>query len=306
MYFYEVLPKLHEGAQGQPLAASTVKGLMSNLSQCFEMRGQSGPWDAQTHSGNPVHSQEVRRAQEAYGNKLPKQGVRERSAPPMRWEKIKQMVGGINEALALCAARAEGAATEEVQRHVRDSAFLLCMWHTMHRGQDCLYLDWEHVYLETGTGIHAVQKLWTVEDAPVDGTLVLVPRASKTEHRTRPRSQLIVSSGQTDPMTCGVLHLRRYFAWQTVANGGSVPTGPVFKATTGRGERLSATGAGNRVKTLLRLYSVDEGETMHGIRRGTVQHAVQSAVSDDQIMRAAGMVSRDTLQRYQDRGRHLS
>jgi hypothetical protein len=56
---------------------------------------------------------------------------------------------------------------------------------------------------------------------------------------------------------------------------------------------------------LLSRYSIDEGETMHGIRRGTMQQADEDGLPAEQIKKRAGITCDEVFDKYVDIGRHL-
>jgi hypothetical protein len=78
----------------------------------------------------------------------------------------------------------------------------------------------------------------------------------------------------------------------------------VFHNST-RAAQWASTALASRFKALLARYCLDEGETVHGIRRGTMQHAYASGVPVLEIMQQACIVTPGICSRYLDVGRHL-
>ena len=306
VYFYRFLPGQHTGRTAGQLAAQTVKGLMSNISQCMEMRGRCGPWDPEQQHGNPVLSSEVQRAVQAYGNELSQQGVRERSAAPVHEAKLRLLIERLEDDIEQQVGSLQQPLHKQFPRRLRcdlrDSAHLKVMWHSLRRGGDLHRLDWTEVYMQTEDGsIQPVQQAWVAENAapPLQGTLLLVPRCSKTEHGKRVQTQEVAS--QSDPLLCGVSALYRLYQWELSAAQATKLEGPVFKTSTG--SRMQSSAACNRVRILLQRYGLDEGETMHGIRRGSIQR--QQNRPAHEVMRQAGMRSFENYLKYNDPGRHL-
>jgi hypothetical protein len=91
-----VLPLHHQGRDRGPLAATTVRGLMSALSQNFKACGCDRQWDDAVCSGNLVQSSLVQSAIEAYARMLVSQGVRERRAVPMLADKLVRLVRAVD------------------------------------------------------------------------------------------------------------------------------------------------------------------------------------------------------------------
>lgn len=302
VYFYRQLLPSHTGRDQDDAATSTVRGKLSNLSMCFELHGRSGTWDPSTGHGNPVLSRDVQHALQAYGRRLLHQGVRERSAVPLAWDKL-QMLISLLDLDVRAAVRRSGPVTVSTFCDVRDGALLLYMWHSLRRCKDALYINWEDIYFKCGFHFINIQPYWSVVSAPPAGQLVLVPSASKTEHDGRPKTQLLASDDPT-AVTCGVRWLYMLYHCQRRHADKQTLQGPVF-CSSRDGTRLRTAAALNRIKALLARYRCDGGETVHSLRRGSIQDARASGASDASVKARSGITTDDILARYMDLGRHL-
>jgi hypothetical protein len=124
-----------------------------------------------------------------------------------------------------------------------------------------------------------VDEAWTrhpwAREARCTGTLAFLPDHTKTAQTRRPGS-VIVHAAPAGPATfCAVQQLRTYFTWLLVSHGEVAADGWVFHNSTRPAQWPSAALAA-RFKTLLARYDLDEGETVHGIRRGAMQQAYAS------------------------------
>ena len=119
--------------------------------------------------------------------------------------------------------------------------------------------------------------------------LVLDIPISKTQHdATQPPDAVVLPRSRT-PGHCPVVGLR---SWLEAA---AITTGPLFQATTPRGNRLAAGGrrlGGARINTIvqeaLRRVDIDpdtEGFSAHSLRAGFVTYAAARGASDRAIAR---------------------
>ena len=151
----------------------------------------------------------VQGALESYGRENAQLGLRERSAKPLNEAKLRQLMqqlendinqqaGGLTQCPSVFFPRS-------LRCNMRDSAHVLYIWQTIKRGGDGHQADWPDVYLKTGDECISIQQVWAPEVAapPLSGTLLWLPRASKTEHGKRARTQELCASC-SDPVLCGV------------------------------------------------------------------------------------------------------
>ena len=304
VYFYKVLLPSHHGRQQDDAAGSTIKGRLSNLSMCFVNHDRIKPWDPDSCIGNPVLSRDVQNAVSVYCKMLVRQGVRERSAVPFTEAKLAYVVQQLYGAVQQSTHNGQATSAPSISTlvNIRDAALLTYMWHTMRRCNDALYINWENVHVKLGDQVVDAQSLWVTVSSPPFGKLLLVPSKSKTEHEGRPRTQELLSRDSTE-LTCGMFWLFMHFRWQLRESGRDRLSGPVFCSS--RGNRFTTSAAINRIKTLLQRYGCYDGETMHSLRRGTLQHARAAGVPDAHVKALSGITTDEVLAVYMDEGRHL-
>jgi hypothetical protein len=306
--FHHLLPS-HPGRDGGLPASSTVIGLMSALTRCFDRRGRIGVWTPTTSHCNPVRALDVQSALQAYQRLLIQSGVRERSAVPMRALKLRNILRAmLSEAADL--GRKVPKDIPAITLRLRDSAMLTYMWGSSRRGADMLYAGWAQVYLQgSDLSLTPVSQVWGGPgvfhhpDTPAGGSLLIVPSQSKTEHVHRPKSQLI--EAHSDPQLCGVIRLRTLYQWYKHHSPDRLQ-GPIFCSVRHPYQGLTSQAVGSRVRECVTKYSTDAGETMHGLRRGAMQQAVADREAPGDIMQHAGLTSVATFQKYVDLGRHLA
>ena len=302
-YLYDCLLPNLTGRTGGSVATSTLQGAVSALGRCFDKYGRERDWCSETGRGNPVRSELVRTAVRAYQQRQTSAGRRPRSAVPLLPSRLATLVRGMDCALADAA---RGGRSEESAVLLRDVTHLLYMWNSGRRGQDALYADWDDLYVQrAGDSAVPAHVLWQGEIAhaePVEGTLLVVPARSKTEHWCRPCTQEVVPNDTSE--LCAIRRLRTLYQWQR-ARFQQRPCGPVFISTREPYVRLRAEAAGARVRVNLARYGCDGGETMHSFRRGHIQAAQAVNEPAAVTMRRAGIVSLSTFTKYTDRGRHL-
>jgi integrase len=310
-YLRHVVPMLHSGrgAPGQPIVASTLRKIVSALSRCFELRERGATWDSKL-GGNPTKSSLVSSWVDTFSHMRRDAGDTETSAVPMTRQKMHRLLDAIeaNIDAETDRLRAEPLPDSELGRLLRDAAILALLWHGKRRGQDMLNLRWGRLFVQRETVLVPVLEAWTAHpwarEARCTGTLVCLPSRTKTAQDSRPGSVVVPATPDADANYCAVQRLRTYFTWLLDSQGEVSPEAFVFHNST-RAAQWASTALASRFKALLARYCLDEGETVHGIRRGTMQHAYASGVPVLEIMQQACIVTPGICSRYLDIGRHL-
>jgi hypothetical protein len=138
-----------------------------------------------------------------------------------------------------------------------------------------------------------------------EGTVFIILRETKTAHAKRPNT-ISIARNSDRKLCCISWMILLYQLLGEAASG--LREGPIFRAVRGDWGRMSVQGMNNRLQQLLETYSSYEGETLHGIRHGSMQAAAlagETGESREQIMRSAGVITPEIVMRYLDVGRHL-
>jgi hypothetical protein len=161
-----------------------------------------------------------------------------------------------------------------------------------------------------GMALVLLQDAWTwhlwAREARCTEALVRLPDHTKTAQTRRPMS-VIVPSAPVGPATfCTVQQLRACFTWLLVTHVQVATDDWVFHNSIRPAQWPSAALAA-RFKKLLARYDPHDGETVHGIRGGIMQHAYASAAGVPvlEITQQAALVTPEVCARYLDVGRHL-
>jgi Phage integrase family len=310
VYLVKIVPVLHKGASGGPVVATTLEGIRSSLSRCFLLRERGGAWDAVRGSGNPARAHCVSSYLEAYRRERHSKGDRETSAVPVSAAKYQALMDAVTENVERETAdlRHAPGVPAELSRLLRDAALFSFLWHSKRRGQDVLEHKWSGMYLQCGTDLVHVSEAWTggplYREQRCTHRLVCQPDRVKTAQAKRPASVLVAPVPLERPEYCAVQWLRTYFTWQ-LDNGQDVSGDQAVFHSSRAGSALTSQAVSNRFKTLLKRYELDDGETVHGLRRGAMQDAVANGVSINTVMQQASMVTPEVCAKYLDVGRHL-
>jgi integrase len=252
-----------------------------------------------------VMSTVVRNAMTAYACKRIRCGARKRSAVPLGAEKVRQVVIAVRGRLGARGAPGEGNATERLLL-LRDVTFMSLLWNARRRGADVVRLNWEDVYVRWGAQQYVWGEWYEMRDPSetrdTEGMVFIIPRETKTEHAKRPNTISIARNCDRN-LCCISWMILLYQLLGEVASG--LCDGPMFRVVRGVWGRMSVQGMNNRLRKLLETYSRYEGETLHGIRRRSMQAAALVGESREQIMQSAGIITPDIVMRYLDVGRHL-
>jgi hypothetical protein len=294
VYIHCQLLPAHRGRDGGKASQSHIDGLLSHLSRVFALRGRSQPWSHQTATGNPVNSDLVRNFKQCYAHGLQKAGKCETSAVPLTWERYTAIMDAFD---AKLHAAIQQVAVRAIATIKRDAAIVSCLWHHSRRGQDNQNTYWDGLF--TAAGKPAIQH-WASGSAALP-QLFMIPRRIKTEQAGRVGTLVLQAADQ--PAYCAIERLRQLYLHQAAL--GPV-TGPIFVALDGKGHRpLSTQAVRDRFKIILRDSGVDQGDTLHDMRRGCAQHDCAAGASEAELRRLTGIRTEATLQRYLDPGRHL-
>lgn len=297
VYINNVLLVKHRGRDGGLMSPSYLETLLSHLKRVFELLGRDQPWSHQTRSGNPVHSDLISNKKQTYATEYQKRGGCETSAVPLQHSRLTDMLDQFDEQLRLARrdhdVRKQGFA-------LRDGAMLACLWAHSRRGQDMQNVHWGGVY--TAEGDVPILQHWAAGGGALQ-TINMIPRMTKCVRNRRVGT--LVIEPYTPAKYCAITRLRDYYR-HLAAQGTMLPADPLFCAMDGKGQRaLTPQAIQARFKNVLRESGDDKGQTVHGMRRGRLQHDRARGATEGQLKQLSGITTDATLQRYLMPARHL-
>jgi hypothetical protein len=133
--------------------------------------------------------------------------------------------------------------------------------------------------------------------------MCLIPTYTKTERRARPGTLALRSS--QDPLTCPARRLKAFFGLLS-SQFCLQATDPVFLSLRPLcGRAISSQALQDRLQKGLAECGGSKGETVHGVRRGAVQAALQGGASASDVALSTGIRTEGILWKNADQGRHL-
>lgn len=299
-YMFGHLLTQRSGRGGGTISGHTLECAISDLNTCFKLLGRVRSWDDDPERGNPINSM-VRATVSAYVTQQNVPGRRERSAVPVAVDHLRRLLLGLDSTIE---ASARSGDTRLWELSIRDAAALAYLFGGCRRGSDILYTQWEDLHMSVGSppSMVPVVKLWGESDHEELGTVYATPSCSKVAHSRRPATQTLPVS--TDRVMCPVRRLRNLFYSELISL--RTPTGAIFRSSTGSRQVLTSQGLGDRVRVLVQRYGIDNGETMHGLRRGGIQYLQDERVPHSDVMLQASIVTPAVYHKYGDRARHLA
>lgn len=294
------------GRRGTELSASTLRQHVSNLSMCFSQRGRKAAWDELAAVGNPVLSQLVREHVEVIERRQHASGVRARSAVPCPRADIQRLLRTID------AQREHAAAVGnqlEQLRCLRDACLVALLWHSSRRAADLLRLTWGHVYVAQTTELACA---YWARSAGVPDAIMITADVLKNAKRSRPLTITVSSESAGSAAFCAVRRLQRLRAaaidLDSQTHGTTGFLFPSYKTVQPPRTAISSAGFANRFKTFVAAAG-QPGEaslsTVHGIRRGRMQHEAAHGTPFSDILLLAGIRTESVGRVYLDPGRHL-
>ena len=301
------------GREQQVITAGYLKSAVSQLSYIFRMHGYKGRWETsqglwETSGalGNPVLSEIVDSYVDTFSKMAAKSGQRERSAVPMTEEKLQAMVEDMNAAMAEEGSGLQVGAHSKVRELTlrRDKALWVTLWSTGRRCADHCRTRWDRVYasVQGPAGKLATDAWQSGEDTP---SLYFSPTQDKTTQSGRVATIQLHRTGTT---LCPVNALRAWWEAASAAEGG------LREGTLGFGRRrastskqpLSTSSVNGALRRRLDAAGLYEGETVHGFKRGRVQHELQHGASEAAVSKKVATSTLSIVRKYGDEGRHLA
>ena len=297
----------HVGTRRRDDAPSTaspsgVSCALSHLSTLFASLGRQGPYDPLTGLGNPCDSDPVRRFKRGYHRDMWAAGYQESSAVPASLAKIERVVDQLTDTLSPSRSALQNLCTE------RDALLLLYSWDSAMRGKEggslCLadFHDSHRVPLfPTGyqAGLPLPEQVWIL---PTHGT--------KTNKRGRAHQDPVhlVRHPEKQSKYCFLTRLWGYLAYSH--SHGYPVTHFVFRPLSrdkqGFSDNAFSSSSFNHMyKSHLAECGIYNGETPHGVRRGTLQSTAASSPGGVLTAALQGRIKTPRiLDKYLDLGRH--
>ena len=295
------------GRDGGEISASTLRQYVSALSSCFCKLGRDTPWNELTRTGNPVLSQLVRSHVDMAARRQHANGHREQSAVPVPEHAIRALLCYIDHAAAAAAA---GGTPLERLRLARDAAALALLWQSSRRGADLLRMRWDHVGVQGS--VCDVTQLWvsSTPGPPCGTTLLITLDEVKNDKRSRPATIVVAPESDERVTMCAVRRLHHLLRLQRVLDGHeSTHVFCSYQRVDPPRRPLTSSGFANQFASLIRAAQLSQpagAYTVHGIRRGRIQHAHAQGATMQDLMRLAGIRTEGIVELYLDAGRHLA
>ncbi len=303
VYLARVWPRTHQARGGGPVAPSTLEGAASALSTFFRQVGRGAPYDEQQGTGNPCTSVFVT----GYLSGYPKQGAAEGRSPvgavPMNEGTMRAVAVYLSRAIA-----EETGGSAKALVLMRDRAVLLLVWATAIRAGNCgelLLSDFrEPGCLQREYDWATLPAPQLAQPYPQGVELWMWQKGDKTHKRGRAEPYYVPA--RAEGQLCAVRALGAYVAacrssgWAAVRGYLFRPLQPDQRAF--KEEPLAVT---DRLERHLEAAMVNQGETMHSLRRGVLQAAAAQGANVLTLLEVGHMKSVGTLGRYLNPTSHM-
>lgn len=285
-----------QGAHGRPCAGKGAE------------EGQLTPFLAALQTGNPVKSKVVADYKEGYARYLTALGYATTSATHFRVEKLEQLVALVSAAQGTARDAldwADKAATVKYLLLERDMLGICGPWECYLRGHDMGRLTKLCVQDRHGWSLfpQLVEEHYTISPGQ---PYQLAPNGTKTTQRQRAGVVRLEARPAGQEELCFLRRLQRF---QQECKRGSISESDFLLRPEAadhqdfKPEAMTSCALNKRFQSLLRKHGLYEGETLHGIRRGTMQHAVNTGSTPAEVGARALQVTPSVTQMYLDTSR---
>ena len=291
-------------APGQPKTASPsgVATTLSHLSTTFIGLGRQGPYDHLTGSGNPCESAEITRFKQGYHRDMTSAGYQETSAVPSTLPKVEAVVNKLTQQVTAAQHPLANICIE------RDALLIIYSWDSGMRGKDGGSLTLQDLTRSDRTPIFAQgynlatplpEEAWVL---PINGT--------KTNKRSRNHQEPIPLKLQP-PERANFCFLRRLWVYLAYCQERGYPVTNYLFRPMGydrmslKEAPMSSSSLNQTFKAQLMALGIYNGETPHGLRRGTLQATASSPTGGLLAAALQGQIKTPAvLKRYLDPHRH--
>lgn len=260
-------------------APNSLEGNFSLLSGMFEVAGRTGPYSAELGIGNPVQSRPVRDYKEGYARWATSVGYATTSAQHLTKEKLVALVGETTKKQAAMRATLDWGNRTAVVQHLetdRDLVAVCGAWECCLRGHDIGLLMKQSVQDRQG---HSLFPWLTQRSSVIQAGLQyqIATCGTKTVQRRRAGVVALEAKAEEEAELCFLRRLQQFMRdCQDAGLEDSCylirPEWPNHRGFKGAG--MTSGVLNKRFQRLLMQAGLYEGETLHGIRRGTMQDAV--------------------------------
>lgn len=283
-----------------------VERVLGCLSKAFTLAGRELYHTADRPTGNPVRSRLVTDWRVGYRRQLWREGYRSSGAVPMTADKLRSLIAALG---ADVTASPDGSLVRA--RLLRDLCGILYLWHGAQRGAECGALKTSDLWRIGASGLeHAWGWVTTGPHSEGEAVLIEPSGGTKKAKHEHPGTIEIRVLPPEEGEICFVRWLRTYSEAMASCGYPLMTDGWLFRPCTrgGGGFQHAPTQSSAMNKAMqdhLSGHGLWEGETLHGIRRGSMQHSYyELMMSTEEIAEACLVRNPQSLERYLDRVRH--
>lgn len=287
-------------------APGSLEANFSLLSGVFESAGRSGMYNGQLRIGNPVLSKLVRDYKEGYARLLRDIGYASTSAVHMKEEKLVKVIILEEERLQTRRQQLNWLDRRAVIQYLikeRDIVVLCGLWQCTMRGKDMGVLEKERVQDRDGVSLYP-----SIIERDIIGGLEyqIAPKGTKKVQRNRAGVIRLEAEVEERRVLCLLRRLQQHA--RSCAAAGVTDSEFILRPETSnhldlKNDGLSSSVMNKRMQKLLDEYGEWKGETLHGIRRGTMQHDAAMGKIVEEIGAKALQVTREVTIAYLDTSR---
>ena len=276
-------------------APGGVESLCSHLAVEFDKLGRCGEYCPASMGGNPVRSVQLQRFRQGYAKFAVEQGYQQTSARP--WQECE--VVGVLQHISRQLLQARGI---QAVLLARDAFLFSVLWQSKSRGVNAGAWRVENVKLTSGAP--GILQVYPVLLLPSGSKIALQPDSIKNGDR-KPLEVAIRHDILCSMTWLSILLKKSATYGQPVVN---FLTRPQSRDKKGFIERaMTSSEIANRTKERLQAAQLYCGHTVHGSRRGSMQHdRYLLNKSVEEIGAAAGIKTAAIVHRYLDKFRHCN
>ena len=290
-------------------APGSVDTNLSYLSGVFESAGRSGSYNNEVRTGNPVQSKLVRDYKEGYARLLRDLGYATTSAVHMKEEKLVKVVQMHQEVLQEGLKELDWTNRRAAVKQLlieRDLVMLCGLWQCSNRGKEMGVLEKERVQDRDGHSLYP--RIVGMEIRPGQ-QYQIAPKGTKTMQRNRAGVILLEAETEDRASLCLLRRLQQHA--RNCAAAGIAESSYIVRPETSnhwdlKNQGLSSSAMNKRMQSLLMKYDEYAGETVHGIRRGSMQDEVGKGKSVEEVGAKALQVTRAVTVAYLDTSRETN
>ncbi len=290
-------------------APGSVEANFSYLSGIFESAGRTGLYNTQLQLGNPVQSKLVRDYKEGYARLMRDIGFATTSAVHMKEEKLVKLILLEDSLLQEAGRDLDWSNKNAAVKYLlveRDLLMLCGLWQCCSRGKEMGVLEKERVQDRNG---HSLFPHLVAMEVSAGLPYQIAPKGTKKVQRNRAGVILLEAESEEKKALCLLRRMQQHT--RSCMAAGVVESKYILRAETRdhsnlKLEGLSSSIMNKRMQSLLQKHSLFEGETLHGIRRGSMQQAAAEGKTVEEIGAKALQKTREVTVAYLDTSRETN